>query len=144
MDILIIYISNVIPFSGFPTRTPYPIPPPLASMRVLPYPATHSCLPALSFYCIGVSNLHRTNGLSSHWCPTRSSSATYAAWHGSNHVYTGLWFIHWELWGVSLVDIHVLPIGLQTPSAPSVLSPNPPLGTQYSVQWLEASDHLPL
>jgi hypothetical protein len=46
----------------------------------------------------------------------------------------------WEFWGVWLVDIFVLPMGLQTPSAPSVLSLTPPLGaplrTLSSVQWL--------
>jgi hypothetical protein len=42
-------------------------------------PPIHSCLPALAFHCIGLSNLHRTKGLFSHWCPTRPSSATYAA-----------------------------------------------------------------
>jgi hypothetical protein len=40
--------------------------------------------------------------------------------------------------GVWLVDIIVLPIGLQTPSVPSVLSLTPPLGTPCSVQWLAA------
>ena len=38
--------------------------------------------------------------------------------------------------------IAVLSMGLQTPSAPSVLSLTPPLGTRYSVQWLAASIHL--
>jgi hypothetical protein len=37
-----------------------------------------------------------------------------------------LWFRPWELW---LVDIFVLSMGLQTPSAPSVLSLTPLLGT---------------
>jgi hypothetical protein len=46
------------------------------------------------------------------------------------------WFSPWELW---LVDIVVFPMGLQTPSAPSVLSLTPPLGTQWSVQWLAVS-----
>jgi hypothetical protein len=40
---------------------------------------------------------------------------------------------------VLLVDIVHLPIGLQTPSAPSVLSLAPPLGTLCSVQLLAAS-----
>jgi hypothetical protein len=31
------------------------------------------------------------------------------------------WFSHWELWGIRWVGIVVLPMGLQTPSAPSVL-----------------------
>ena len=44
------------------------------------------------------------------------------------------WLSPWEHLGDWLVDIIVLPLGLQTPSAPSVLSP--PLGTTFSVQWL--------
>ena len=56
----------------------------------------------------------------------------------------GWWFSPWELWGVGfwLVDIVVLPIGLQTPSARSVLSLTPPLGALRSVQWLAASIRL--
>jgi hypothetical protein len=38
-----------------------------------------------------------------------------------------------------LFDIVVLPIGLQTSSAPSVLSLIPPLETPCSVQWLVAN-----
>jgi hypothetical protein len=44
--------------------------------------------------------------------------------------------------GVWLVDIVVLPMGLQTPSTPSVLSLTPLLGTQHSVQSLAVSTHL--
>ena len=40
----------------------------------------------------------------------------------------GWWFSPWELWGYWLVDIAVPPMGLQIPSAPSVLSLTPPLG----------------
>jgi hypothetical protein len=54
----------------------------------------------------------------------------------------GWWFSPWELWGVWLVDIIVLPMGFQTPSAPSILSLTPPLGTPLSVQWLVVSIHL--
>jgi hypothetical protein len=41
-----------------------------------------------------------------------------------------------------LVNIVVLPTGLQTPSTPSVLSLTPLLGTPCSVQWLAVSIHL--
>jgi hypothetical protein len=51
-------------------------------------------------------------------------------------VLLGWWFSIWELWGFWLVDIVVLPMGLETPSAPSVLSLTHPLGSLYSVQWL--------
>jgi hypothetical protein len=57
-------------------------------------------------------------------------------------VISGWWFSPWELWGVWMVDIVVLPIGLQTPSAPSGLSLTPPLGTLCSVPCLADSIHL--
>ena len=50
----------------------------------------------------------------------------------------GWWFSPWELQGNQLVDI-VLPMGLQSPSAPSVPSPTLPLGSLGSVQWLAVS-----
>ena len=50
-------------------------------------------------------------------------------------------FVLGSYWGVWLVDIVVLPMELQTPSAPSVLSLTPPLGTLCSVQWLAESIH---
>ena len=40
----------------------------------------------------------------------------------------GWWFSPWELWGIWLVDIIVLPVGFKTPSAPSLLPLTPPLG----------------
>jgi hypothetical protein len=56
--------------------------------------------------------------------------STYTLW---------LWFRPWELWGVYFVDIAVLPIGLQTPSAPSILPLTPPLGSRVqSDVWLQA------
>jgi hypothetical protein len=63
---------------------------------------------------------------------------------GFLHVYVlfGWWFSPWEFWdrGVWLVDIADLPMGLQTPTAPSVLPLTPPLGTPWSVYgWLQAS-----
>jgi hypothetical protein len=62
--------------------------------------------------------------------------------HGSLHVYSlvGGLVPGTTLW---LVDIIVLPVGLQIPSAPSVLSLTPtlgtPLGTPCLVQWLTVS-----
>ena len=49
------------------------------------------------------------------------------------------WFSLWELWGYWLVHIVFLPMGLQTPSAPWVLSLVPPLGTQYMTFYLAQS-----
>jgi hypothetical protein len=68
------------PFLVSPPKTPYPILPLRASMRVLLHPFTHSCLPALAFPYTGASNPLRPKGHSSHWCPTRLPSATYATW----------------------------------------------------------------
>ena len=50
-----------------------------ASMNLLPHLPTHSHLPALAFPYIGSSNTLRLKGFSSHRCPIRSSSATFAA-----------------------------------------------------------------
>ena len=47
-----------------------------------------------------------------------------------------------EWGGVWLVNIVVLPMGLQTPSTPSVLSLTPLLGTPRSFQWLAVNIHL--
>jgi len=66
LDIFFIYISNVIPFSGFPFANPYPIPSPPVSMRVLSHPPIPSRLPTLAFPYTGVSSLRRAKGLSSH------------------------------------------------------------------------------
>ena len=67
------------PFLISPLETSYPIHPAHASMRVLPHSPTHSCLHVLAFPYTGVSRLHRTKDLSSHRCPTKPSSAIYAA-----------------------------------------------------------------
>jgi hypothetical protein len=65
LDIFFIYISNAIP------QAPYNLP------RPAPQP-THSCFLALAFPCTGAYDLRKTQGLSSHWWPTRPPSATYA------------------------------------------------------------------
>jgi hypothetical protein len=67
------------PFQVSPLESPYPISPPPASMRVLPYPPTHSSLPTVALPYTGASNPLRPKGSSSHLCPTRPFSATYAA-----------------------------------------------------------------
>ena len=53
-----------------------------------------------------------------------------------------LWFSPWELWRIWLIDIVILSIGLQTPSAPSVLFLTPLLGSACSIQWLAVSIHI--
>jgi hypothetical protein len=60
----------------------------------------------------------------------------------------GWWFSPWELWRggggcvICFVDIVVLPMGLQTPSTPLVLSLTPPLVTVLSP--MVGCEHLPL
>jgi hypothetical protein len=67
LDIVFIYISNIIPFpSSHPLENSYPILPPPASMRVFPHPPTYSLLPTLAFLYTGASSLHRTKSLSSY------------------------------------------------------------------------------
>jgi hypothetical protein len=60
VDIFFIYISNVIPFPGFPSENPYPISP-----SSVPQP-THSCFPVLAFPYNMALSLHMTKGLSFH------------------------------------------------------------------------------
>jgi hypothetical protein len=66
------------------------------------------------------------------------SSATYAAGAMGPSMCT-IW--RWSIGslGVWLLDIIVLPIGFQTPSAPLVFSLTPPFGTPCSVQYLTSS-----
>jgi hypothetical protein len=73
-------------------------------------------------------SLNRMKCLSSHWCLTRPSSATYVAnvnlllhmwlepWVPPCVLF-GWWFSPWELWRVWLVNVVFLPMGLQTSSA---------------------------
>jgi hypothetical protein len=52
-DIVFIYISNVIPFLGFPFANPQPILHPPASMSVLTHPPTHFSFTTLEFHYTG-------------------------------------------------------------------------------------------
>ena len=56
-------------------------------------------------------------------------------------VFFGWWFSPRELWRYWSVHIFVPPMGLQTPSAPWVLSLAPSLGTLCSIQWMAVSIH---
>jgi len=51
----------------------------------------------------------------------------------------GWWFSFWELWKFWSVDIVVIPLVLQNPSATSGLSLTPQLGSWCSIGWLAAS-----
>jgi hypothetical protein len=104
------------PFLVSLLKTPYLLPLPL-----LPNPLIPASLPAIPLHW--ASSLHRTKGLSSHRCPKRPSSVTYAAGAMGPCMYTlWLWFIPWESWEYCLVHSVVSPMGLQTPLAPWVLS----------------------
>jgi hypothetical protein len=125
-----------------PPGNPVYHPPPLLLCGLFPYPPTHSCLPALVFSYTG----HRTVTDQGHLLslmPDKAILCYISGWSRENlHELFGWWFSLWELWVFCLVDIVVLPIRLQTPSATSVLSLSPPLGTPCSVQWLAVSIHL--
>jgi hypothetical protein len=56
-------------------------------------------------------------------------------------VFFDWWYSSKELWGYWLVHIDVPPMGLQTSSAPWVLSLAPSLGTLCSVHWMTVSIH---
>jgi len=71
----------------------------------------------------------------------------YLCWkHGSLHMYSLVGGLvpgsSGGVGGIWLVDIVVLPLGLQMPSAPLVLSLTSPLGTLWSIQWLASSIHI--
>jgi hypothetical protein len=120
------------PFQVSPSETNYPIPHPLPLWECSPLPS--SCLGILLHW--GIEPLS-PKGCSSHWCPTRPSSAIYAARAmgpsmctvppcliggtvpGSPPPRRGGW----------PVDNFAPLMGLQIPSAPSVPSVTLPLGT---------------
>ena len=138
LDILFTYISNVIPFPSFPSGKPL------------------SHLPSPCFYEGASSPTHPPTPTSLPW---HSPTLGHRAFTGSRPsppidarqghpllymwlkswippcVLFGWWFSPWELWeGTSGWLVVVLPMGLQTPSASSVLSLTPPLGIPCSVQ----------
>jgi hypothetical protein len=111
LDILFIYISNVSPFpNSHPPETPYPIIPPLTSMRVYPHLPIHPLPPPPP--CSHIS-LHW--GIEPSWnqgplLPLIPNKAIiiYRWTHGSLHVYTLVgdldpgssgWLLFFFLWG---------------------------------------------
>jgi hypothetical protein len=102
-------------------------------MRVLIHPPTHSCFPTLAFPYTGALNLLRPKGYSSHLCTTRPFSATYVDSLAGGPV-------PGSSGGSGLLALLPLPMGLKTPSAPSVPSTSIPSGTcTQSNGWLR--DH---
>jgi hypothetical protein len=122
------------PHAGLPFGNPLSYPPPPSSVRVLPHPPTHPLLSSRP-------------GIPLHWgfeqpqtqgslLPLMYNKAILCyihSWsHGSLHGYSlvGGPVPGSSGGGVWLVDTVALPMGLQTPSAPSVPSPSPPSGVQ--------------
>jgi hypothetical protein len=120
-----IYISNVIPFPGFPFRNPLSHPPSYCLYEGAPPP-----IPTFSLWH-SFSMGHRTP-LDQRAAPPNDVQQG----HLLPHMRPGLWIPGCVLWLVGLapgssgggVDI-VLPMGLQASSGPSVLSLTPTLGS---------------
>ena len=131
------YISNVMPFPSFPSGYPLFFP-------SYPYFSTHP-LPISSpgIHYTGAQNLHRTKGLSSHWLDYPLLHIQLEPWIPPC-VFFGWGFSPRNFWGYWLVHIVVRPMGLQTPSAPCILSLAPSLGTLCSIQWMAVSIHFSL
>jgi hypothetical protein len=84
-----------------------------ACMRVLPYPPTHSCLTTpSSLLPWGIQPSHDQG----FHLPLMLNI------HVEPYVLFGWWFSSWELWGVWLVDIAAIPMGLQKLSVVIVMA----------------------
>ena len=103
LDIFFIYISNGIPFPGFPSENP--LSPPVSSAH------QHTLL----FLVLGIPL---------HW-GTEPSHPLLQMGAGVPCVLFGCWFSPWEPRGYRLIHIVVPPVRLETPLAPSVLSLTP-------------------
>jgi hypothetical protein len=77
------------PFLVSPLKTPYPV------TSAPAHQPTHSHFLALAFPYTGAYHLHRTMGLSSHWCLTRLSSATYEH-RAMSPTMCFLWLVVWS------------------------------------------------
>ena len=134
-DIFFIYISNVIPFSSFPPSWKHPI----TSSYPVPIwgcsstdPPTHTSPPLIPLYWgIYLAFIG----------PRTSTSIDACQGHPLLHIQLEScvllywWVIPLEFWGIWLVDIIGLSMGLQTLSTLSILFLTPLLGTLCSVQW---------
>jgi hypothetical protein len=114
LDIFFIYISNVSPSRSLLQNPPIPSP----CLYEGASPPTHSHPPVLAFPYTGALNTLRPEGLSSHWCPTRPSSATYVAstWV-SPCLFFGWWSSPWGLrgGGSGLLTLLLPPWGYNPP-----------------------------
>ena len=140
MDILFIYISNVIPFSGFPSRNPLTHPPsPCFCEGVSPH--THPFLPP----CSGIPLHWGIKPSQEQWPLLQMMSDKVilcyvcSCSHGSLYVFSLVGDLVPGNSGGSGCWYCCSSYGLQTHSAPSVLSLTPPLGILCSVWWLAES-----
>ena len=127
-DIFFTHISNVIPFSSFPSKTSYPLP---SSPAHSPLTGPGICLHwgfELSQDQVPLLPLMSNKAILCYIC----------SWsHGSLHVYPLVGdLVLGSSGGFWLVDIVILSMGLQASSASSVLSLTLPLGSTCSVQLL--------
>jgi hypothetical protein len=136
MDILSIYISNVIPFPNSPSLKPLSHPPSPCFYEVV-LPTSRPTLASLPYYSPILGHRVFTQ-------PRTSSPIDARQGHPLLHIQLeprlppcillGWRFTPCELW---LVDIVVIPMGLQAPSAPLVLSLTLHWGPTYqSNGWL--------
>ena len=136
--IFFIYITNVIPFPGFPPSWKYPITSSLLLFLwqcYFTHPPAPTSKPSIPLHW----------GIYWAFIGPRTSPPI-DAWQGHPLLHMQLqpcvllcWWLSPWLVGDWLVDIVVLPVGLQFPSTPSVLSLTPLLGNPHSVQRLAAS-----
>jgi len=143
LNIFFIYTSNVISFPSFPSRNP-PAHPPITCLHEGAPPPIHLLLPHCPSIplCRGIEP-PQDRGPPFPLMLDKAILCYMCDWsHGSLHVYSlvgGLvpgssgGLVGWYCWSS---------YGLQIPSAPSVLSLTPPLGTPFSVQWLASSIRL--
>jgi hypothetical protein len=127
LDIFFIYISNVIPFSTSSLKIPYSLPLPLLTNP-----------PTTASWSWHSSILGHRTFIGSRVSPLIDDRLGHPLLHMRLEpwvpsVFFGCWFSPRELWGYWLVHIVVPPMGLQTSSAPWVLSLAPSLGTLCSV-----------
>jgi hypothetical protein len=125
------------PFLVSPLKIPYSLPLPL-----FPNPPTPTCWPRHS------PILEHRTFTGSRASPPIDDQLGHPLLHMQLEprvppcAFFDLWFSSRELWGYWLVHIVVPPRGLQTPSAPWVLSLASSLRILCSVQWMTVSLHL--
>ena len=113
MVILYVYISNVVPIPVFLLPMPLRVCSPTRPLQL-----HHPSIPL----CWGIEPSQEQGP----FLPLMPHKAVLCYIFGWSHrvppgVFFGWWLNPWELWGVRLVDIVVLPMGLQITSSPSLL-----------------------